>query len=345
MKKVTQQDIASALGFSRRTVARALNGDQDIAEDKKKLILDYCEKVGYKKNILSSMLAPSGVKKIHVFLIHSVNNQYFEETKEGIIDAVNRLKHFKVELEIHSCKIDQENTQLSQLEASLKLGDLTGIIIIPINKDKVDTLIKAYQFTNVVTIDNQISEDYSHIGKNYYQSGHISADMLLREHPSGQDLLVIQTPNDKIASHLYYDGFIDHLKSKAINEFHKISLDDLQNVLDKMKDMNLDQIKYIFIPRYADILITHLKEDYPHIRYVVTGINKDIITYLEEDIIVSAINQSYFLHGYLATKALINTIIDSKNITTFFSKNEIITKENLSNLDNDVILASLFNMT
>ena len=46
---MTQEKIAKALNMSRRTVARALNGDPKISKKTREAVLKYCASVGYKK--------------------------------------------------------------------------------------------------------------------------------------------------------------------------------------------------------------------------------------------------------------------------------------------------------
>jgi hypothetical protein len=87
-----------------------------------------------------------------------------------------------------------------------------------------------------------------------------------------------------------------------------------------------------------------LNHNITHIKFVVTGINNNILKYLNDDIVIGAINQSYFLHGYLASKGIFKLMMNPQEQIAFTSNNEIITKENMNNLNNDITLASLFNL-
>jgi len=345
MKKVTQNDIAKALGFSRRTVARALNGDDNISETKRALIVEYCEKVGYKKNTLSSILAPGNIKKIHVFLIESINEDYLKETKKGILLGKEQLSDYKVEFIIHSTSIDDPSSQVELLERILKTDTVSGLIIIPIDTAKINDILQKYNVSKVITIDKRISTQFSHIGKDYLQSGMISADMIRREDPNFDNTLIVNTNSDEIASDLYYQGFKDYLLANQIEHESEVYIEHLNINCHQISNYSLDNIKYIFAPRYSDILIQYLlNQNISHIKFVVTGINENIIDYLDKNIVISAINQSYFLHGYLASKSIFKLIMNPSELITFISKNEIITKENMNNLNNDVRLASLFDL-
>ena len=49
-KPTTMKDIAKALNLSTSTVSRALRGGYEISEETKKTVLDYAEKINFKRN-------------------------------------------------------------------------------------------------------------------------------------------------------------------------------------------------------------------------------------------------------------------------------------------------------
>ncbi len=345
MKKITQNDIAKTLGVSRRTVARALNDDIHIDPKKKKMVLDYCKKIDYKKNIASSILAPGNTKYIHVFLIESINEHYHLDTEKGILFAQEKLLSYNIEFKIHITPIDHPLDQVTLLESVLKSHSVSGIIIIPVDSKSIKKVLEQYKITKVITIDKKISSDYSHIGKDYTQSGRISADLIRREDPNFSHSCIVNTTSDNIASELYYNGFKSYLKDNGIQEIREIFIDQLNVNCEQLPLSSFEEVKYVFIPRYAEIVIRYLHEKgIINNKFVVTGINDDIINYISDDIIIGAIQQNYFLHGYLASKAILKLTLHPNELINFTSNNEIITKENLTNLNNDFLLASLFDL-
>ncbi len=345
MKKITQNDIAKTLGVSRRTVARALNDDVHIDSEKKKMVLDYCKKINYKKNIASSILAPSNTKYIHVFLIESINEHYHLDTEKGILFAQEKLLRYNIEFTTHVTPIDHPLDQVTLLESVLKSQSVSGVIIIPVDSVSIKEVLDQYNITKVITIDKKICSDYSHIGKDYNQSGRISADLIRREDPNFSQTCIINTNSDNIASELYYKGFKSYLKDNGIQEINEIFIDQLNENCEQLPLSSFQDSKYVFVPRYADIVIQHLHEKgITHNKFVVTGINDNIVKYISDDIVIGAIQQNYFLHGYLASKAILKLTLNPNELINFTSNNEIITKENITNLNNDILLASLFDL-
>lgn len=344
MKKITQNDIAIELGISRRTVARALNNDGGITKETKDQVIEYCNKVGYKKNTISSILAPGNKKNVHAFLIESKNDDYSEETSDGILKAVEQLKEYGVEFTIHKTNINKAQAQVELLDKILRENHVSGIVIIPIDTIQIEKLLKKYHVKNVVTIDKPISNDYSHIGKDYKKSGILSGEMLIKSFNISDKLLIINTTDDNISSSLYYEGFKEQLEVKKINKYKEVFIANLDQNLEEILTQDLSNIEYIFAPRYLKAVINFLKKDYPNIKYVSTGIDDEIIEFLKEDIVVSGINTSYYLHGYLSAKGIFQLIHSHSENFNFISSNEIIIKENLDNMDSQMQIASLFNI-
>lgn len=82
-KPTTIKDIAKALNLSTSTVSRALRGGYEISEETKKIVLDYAEKVNFKRNPIALSLKERRSYSIGV-VVCEVANQFFSQAIDGI---------------------------------------------------------------------------------------------------------------------------------------------------------------------------------------------------------------------------------------------------------------------
>lgn len=82
-KPITIKDIAKALNLSTSTVSRALRGGYEISEETKKIVLDYAEKVHFKRNPIALSLKERRSYSIGV-IVCEVANQFFSQAIDGI---------------------------------------------------------------------------------------------------------------------------------------------------------------------------------------------------------------------------------------------------------------------
>lgn len=82
-KPTTIKDIAKALNLSTSTVSRALRGGYEISEETKKIVLEYAEKVNFKRNPIALSLKERRSYSIGV-IVCEVANQFFSQAIDGI---------------------------------------------------------------------------------------------------------------------------------------------------------------------------------------------------------------------------------------------------------------------
>jgi LacI family transcriptional regulator len=82
-KPATIKDIAKALGLSTSTVSRALRDGYEISEETKKLVMDYAEKIHYRRNPVALSLKKGRSYSIGVVVCEVANN-FFSQAINGI---------------------------------------------------------------------------------------------------------------------------------------------------------------------------------------------------------------------------------------------------------------------
>ena len=336
---MTQEKIAEALNLSRRTVARALKGDPKISKATKEAVLRYCESVGYKKNRAGSLLA-SPQRTVNAYLLISTNEKYLSQITDGIYEAQKQLGAGKIKFNIFSCDINDPDGQAKKLGQSLENDRPDGIIIIPVDNNKINEELEKYDYRNIVTIDKPLGPEITHIGSDYKKFGVIAAQMMELVRRPEEKLLLINTDGDKISSDDYYMGFLEELiSSKAVN-YDVIYIENiLNNMHELLKYEGLEDVDYIFAPRFLTEIIKYLdSKNCKSIKYVACSINDTLIEMIRAGRVISGVNINYHLHGYLAAKAIFNIMNSDWEPIHYITNNQIIIKGNLSNLDDNNIV-------
>jgi LacI family transcriptional regulator len=87
-KKITIYDIAKVLNVTAATVSRALNGNKNISESTKKLVLETAKKMNYEPNKLALALKSGKSNNIGV-IVPRINTNFFSSVIRGIEDELN----------------------------------------------------------------------------------------------------------------------------------------------------------------------------------------------------------------------------------------------------------------
>ena len=331
---MTQENIAEALNLSRRTVARALSGDPKISKETKEAVLQYCESVGYKKNRIGSLLA-SPQRIVNAYLLISTNDKYLSGTMEGISEAKKLIGLDKVKFNIYSSDINDPDGQVKMLEQTLAKDRPDGVIIIPIDNKRIIKILDKYGCRNTVTIDKPLSQDITHVGSNYKKFGETAAQMMGIARRPHEKLLIINTDGDRISSDDYCAGFMSELKNSKAENYDTIFIEDVcMNMEEILKYKDLNKVEYIFAPRFLSKIIKYLDDKgYENIKYVACSMNEDLIEMIRSGKVISGININYHLHGYLAAKAVFNSINFDRKSIHYITSNQIIIKGSLDYLD------------
>lgn len=332
---MTQKEIASILGISRTTVARALNGDEKIKVETKEKILKLCEEVSYKKNYMGSILANKKEKKIYAFLVKSKNEKYLEEITEGLEMLREEISKYNVSLEIVVTDIEEPKEQIVKLNTILEYNEVDGIIITPMLKDEVVNSLKEYPHIPLVSLDKKISDEISFIGSDYRNSGRIVGGILTKLAREEDRVIILDSDDDKISSGVYMEGFLEELNSSNLKDVKVNYIENLKNNLDEILKMDgIGEAKYIYTSRYVDKVANFLKDaGLNNIKLIVNGIDKETLSLIKKDQIVATTKENYFLQAYLAGKIIFNKLNGEKKTIGYTTKTEIVFKENLNQIE------------
>lgn len=167
---ITMHDIARATGVSQSTVSRILNDNPNVKPEKKKKVLDYIEKVGYRPNLLAKSLKNNNSYLIGV-CVPDLLNPYFYE----IIETLETLgRKNKYSIIIHNSK----NNPILEWEGIMDFVDrqVDGIILVPRSNLNTDKL-KELKIPSVIV--TQIKKGIDSVSVCHKSGGKLAAKHLL----------------------------------------------------------------------------------------------------------------------------------------------------------------------
>lgn len=332
---MTQKEIASILGISRTTVARALKGDESIKPETRNKILKLCKEVGYKKNYIGSILANNKNKIIYAFLVKSKNKLYLDEITDGLEVLKKEVSKYNISLEIIVSDINKPKEQILKLETILKYKDVDGIIITPMLKDEVINVLKNYPTIPLVSLDKKINDEISFIGSDYKKSGIIIGGILTKLANVEDKIIVIKSDDDNISSNVYMEGFSERLNSSSLKNIEIKFIKNLSNNLDEiLKIKDIEKAKYLYTTRYVDKVASFLDDsNLKNIKLIVNGIDINTTSLIEKEQVIVATKENYFLQAYLAGKIIFNKLNGKDKKINYTTKPEIIFKENINEIE------------
>ncbi len=332
---ITQKEIAEKLGISRTTVARAINGSSLIREETKNKILELVKEMNYEKNYIGSSLAGKRVKKVYCLVINSKNVFYTQEIIRGLEEAEKEFKAYNYKLEIVTSDINDPESQLEELKKVIAAGDMDGLIITPLAKEKVYELLKPYlEKKNVISLGIRLHEDIPHVGPDHFKQGKISGGIMSALLRKGEKLLIVDNGDDKISSKLYLTGFLERIKETEIDIVGPLNGNGIEKSIELLQKIcEKEDIKGIYINRYAQDIFEKLPEKILNDKKIITnGIGKNIKRMIKNRIITATVMEEIATEGYNAGKKMFDILYkdDVGTENWEISKSHIIFYENLS---------------
>lgn len=333
---VTQEKIAKQLGISRATVGRAINGSPLIKEETKRKVLELVKKTNYEKNYVGSSLAQKKTKQIYAFIIKSKNEFYTSELKHGLQMIEEEYKAYNYKISIKITDINDPEKQLNELEKILNLEELSGIIITPLDKEKIFLLLKPYLAKlKIISLGTRLHNDIPHVGPDYVKQGRIVGELMCNMLRDNEKLLVIDNGDDKISSKFYLEGFLKKIKKSNINILGPIEKNGIEESINLLIEYcNKDNISGIYINRYAYDIYEKMPLEFFHNKKIVTnGSKKNIKKIMKQGKITAIVMEEVLTEGYTAGKLMFEMLYKNKILKNMWeiSKSHIIFSENLEN--------------
>lgn len=141
---VTIKDIARAAGVHASTVSRTLSGSPLVKDETKRLILDYCEEMGYMPNALARGLVQNRTQNLGM-LVPDLSNPYYAELMSIVGNATKSIGYNM----LWCNSFQDEELELKYFKLLIE-NQVDGIIMHPINGGKLDAYTRFVK--NVPTV-------------------------------------------------------------------------------------------------------------------------------------------------------------------------------------------------
>lgn len=331
---ITQKEIAERLGISRTTVARAINGSALIKEETKRKVLELVKETKYEKNYIGSSLGIKKGKKVYALVVKSRNEFYTNEILRGIEEIVNEYKAYNYQIKIEVTDINKPEEQILKLKEVLTYDDIDGIIITPLDREKVYEILKSELIRlKILSLGIRLHKDIPHVGPDHKKQGKIAAGLMTQLLRENEKILVIDNGDDKVSSKLYLEGFLERIKSENFLIEGPIKCGGIDKSIEYLKEKLLAKdISGLYINRYSHDVLEKLSSKLLEDKKIVTnGIGKIIKKLIKKKIINMTVMEEISTEGYMAGKRIFEMLYKGKKLEKNWdiSKSHIIFYENL----------------
>lgn len=133
LRRATTQDIAEAVGVSRRTVNRALHGQPRVSHETRQLIIETAHKLGYQPNRIAQALARSPVSVGVVYPDSS--DDFYGPLVDGVRRGIQELQDHKISATFRAVSGLSCADEVAQMLRNGSARELDGLIVCPNTAD------------------------------------------------------------------------------------------------------------------------------------------------------------------------------------------------------------------
>ncbi len=333
-------DIAEVLKISASTVSRAFKPDSKINPEKRRLILETADKMGYVQNKMASRLS---MKPINIaVMVYGRFKPFYTELLRGIEMASQTLSDYKVNCTTFVFALEDytEQQALEQLRSVHAEDD--GLIIHGFYGEEaaaiVDELVE--RGTKVATLHNDIlpSRRLFTSMNNTELTGNVAAQLLDIFLPANRRKVVMFSGHMKSLVHQTLTfSFIRHAEEYNLQLLRHYATDDYpekarQTVEQVFKEFS--EIDGIYISSgNSEPICRYIDENglSDRVAIIASDIFPELSTYIRRGIVKATIYQDPFGQGYKAFEGLYYHIAEGRTINSIVMVDpQIVIRSNLS---------------
>ena len=322
--RMTQKDIAKALGLSLITVSRALNDSDSVTDETKQKIKDFARDNHYVPHLASQILVRNRV--CHLSLFSSTLPYYFwRDIRKGINLAADQILPLDYRVSYNPIPDRDTDAYLEVLKQEIEQGaDAIAIVNQPIyNMEPIFSYVRDSGLPFITfNVDSPNCGRLCYVGPDYYAEGRLAAEVIgrtLQFKPDGKVLVIgadetRETSPEKINLNIdRLDGFTDVIKDrfpKVEMICKNVSIDLRPHHADAQMDQLMNDYKdkvdaVYLIPAINAIFLESLeKYNYNNTITLVHDLDESAMHYLDSQLLTAVIHQNPVLQGYYAVKML-----------------------------------------
>ena len=322
--RLTQKDIASALGLSLITVNRAINGSESVSPETKKRIQEFINDHNYVPHKASQVLVRNRITKLALF--SSILPYYFwNDIRKGINLAADQLLHLDYRVNYHQIPENDTATYIAILKQEIEQGaDALAFVNQPIyDMNAVFSCIEEADIPYLMfNVDAADSKRLCYVGTDYYAEGRLAAEVMgktLHYKPDAH-ILVITNEESRDTGSNGVNLNVDRLDgfTEVMQEAYPGISTTVKRLTTDMRphhaDANMDRLLkehagavdgIYLIPAVNAIFLESLERcRLTNTVTVIHDLDESASSSLEEGRLTAVIHQNPVLQGYYAVKAL-----------------------------------------
>lgn len=248
---ITIKEIAELASVSRGTVDRVINNRGGVNNETRDRILALVSNYGFVPNKAGKILAAKKNPLVFGVVIPSVQNEFYIDVVNGVLEAVKELSDFGVNVIIK--QFDDYNSDIQiQILNELLFDKINGLIIVPIDNSEISVkLAEISKMTiPVITINSDIknSNRLCYVGHEYKKGGETAAGLMNLFSKKTVNVGILTGSLSILGHKQRVDGFINLSKEKYPNinilairenkDRNNISYEETKQMLEVNDDIN-----------------------------------------------------------------------------------------------------------
>ncbi len=321
--RVTVYDIARELNIAQGTVSKALTNRPGVSEELRQKVLETAKRLGYRYNRNASSLARSSMKIGVTY--PEVWQEYYSRIIKGIDEAITVLEDCNVSVVVKKFSSLYSGDEFSGIiDDFIAEGDVKGVLLFPssilFDMEQYRKLERAGIPYVVVANELQQKNTIPSVHIDAEMSGRLAAEILSLALPAGAKCATVIATADNLEMLRKMEGFVKEIKARGLDfagSYSSLDMPELSSwVAEKILAEHPD-IAGIYVASGNSVgLCRCLWNKYRQngVKVVCTDLFEDIVPYLENGTVISAIYQNPIKQGRTALMSLYDRIISTKEL-------------------------------
>ncbi len=340
----TIKDIARLAGVSAGTVDRVLHNRGDVSPKSREKVQKVLDEIDYQPNIFAIGLAAKKKYTLTCVIPYYVEHDYWHSVVLGIERAHKELHPFNIT--VNYLYYEQGNeTSYREVFGKVQESGADGILLAPNFREQTLTLLAWLQEKQIpyafIDFNMEQAGALTYSGQDSYQSGYLTAKILMRNYSPEQELVLFLSNNKENPGEIQMQRRMNGFMQYIAENHDRMTIHDV--ILNKANpDQNKQVLEHFFNnhPKATLGVVFNsrvyqvgnfLKETGRKMNGLIGyDLLKDNVSLLQSGHVHYLIGQRPALQGYCGIKALCNHVVFKKAVAPIkYMPIDILMKENI----------------
>ncbi len=215
-KSVTLKDVAARSAYSLRTVKKVMSGDKTVRPETRENVLQVAKELGYKKNMVASILATNRIRNIAIIL--GDYRYFFPEAKASFRKCHKSWISMKVGIEFLLPKSRTLESSKDLLRSLLHDEKFDAVIMHASSmtelNPEINALMEKGKMVCTFGADAPASKRLFYVGPRAYESGRIAAQAMANYTGGTGKIYIMKQSLVEMQTQERVRGFYDYMSEK-----------------------------------------------------------------------------------------------------------------------------------